>query len=275
MKAVLLLGPERIALGDVAGPDLAPGEVMIEPQVAGICGTDISFFAGHRVVPYPFILGHEVVGRVAALGEGVTKFQPGQRVIVEPNYPCGDCPLCRAGRGAVCADKKSMGVNVPGCFAAAALAEFVWALPDAISDQDAATIEPLVSLHGLLQSGARAGDTVAVLGCGVVGLLIHAAVKARSARSRRQIAEKWRWRAVLGLKPPDADDAGPLWQKENERFECAGFRDRRLALARPRGSQVILLGLASTPASFVPMAGAGGDQHSDVDDLHTPRTLNT
>ena len=263
MKAALLLGPGRIALDDTAEPDLGPDEVMIEPQIAGICGTDISFFAGHRTVQYPFILGHEVVGRVKALGKGVTKFQPGQRVIVEPNYPCGDCALCRAGRGAVCAEKKSMGVNVPGCFSqlAAAPAEFVWALPDAISDQDAATIEPLaVSLHGLLQSGARAGDTVAVLGCGVVGLLlIHAAVTAgMRVIAHDRIADKLAMARSLGAETTlDADDAGPLWQKEDVRtvFECAGASATvELALkSAPRGSQVILLGLASTPASFVPM----------------------
>jgi len=263
MKAALLLGPGRIALDDTAEPDLGPDEVMIEPQIAGICGTDISFFAGHRTVQYPFILGHEVVGRVKALGKGVTKFQPGQRVIVEPNYPCGECSLCRAGRGAVCADKKSMGVNLPGCFSqsAAAPAEFVWPLPDTIPDQDAATIEPLaVSLHGLLQSEARAGDTIAVLGCGVVGLLlIHAAVAAGvRVIAHDRLADKLAMARSLGAETVrDSDDAGLLWQKENVRavFECAGVSATvELALKyAPRGSQVILLGLASTPASFVPM----------------------
>ena len=179
MRAALLLAPEKIEIGDIQTPSPAADEVLIEPAYAGICGTDTSFYLGRRIAPYPFVLGHEAIGRVVALGAAVTKLRFGQRVIVEPNYPCGRCHLCLKGRGAVCAQKGSMGVNLPGCFSELALApaEFVWPLPDSISDQDAATIEPLtVSLHGLLQSGVRKGDVVAVLGCGVVGLLlIHAA----------------------------------------------------------------------------------------------------
>ena len=132
MKAALLLGPERIAIDDIPEPPLAESDVMIQPAYAGICGTDISFYLGHRTVPYPFVLGHEVTGSIVAVGAGVSKFSEGQRVIVEPNYPCGSCQLCLKGRGAVCAKKDSMGVNLPGCFAerVTAPAEYVWALPE-------------------------------------------------------------------------------------------------------------------------------------------------
>lgn len=263
MKAALLLAPEKIAFRSVAELQPAPGEVLIQPSVAGICGTDISFYAGHRAVPYPFILGHEVTGRVIAVGEGVAKFEAGQRVIVEPNYPCGLCPLCRAGRGAVCAQKLSMGVNAPGCFAERTLApaEFVWPLPEGVSDPDAATIEPLaVSMHGLRLSGAKAGDTVAVLGCGVVGLLlVHAAVAAGvRVIAHDRLAEKQAMAGALGAEVvPNIDSIESLWQEENVCvvFECAGTTPTvELALKHaPRGSTVVLLGLASTPASFVPM----------------------
>jgi len=263
MKAALLLAPEKIAIEAVAEPSPAPGEVLIRLGVAGVCGTDISFFAGHRQVPYPFILGHELTGRVAGLGEGVTKFRIGQRVIVEPNYPCGKCALCRSGRGAVCAQKQSMGVNVPGCFAqlAVAPAEFVWPIPEGISDADAATIEPLaVSVHGLLQSGAKPGDTVAVLGCGVVGLLlVHAAVSAgvRVIAHDRLPKKQGMARDLGAIVPSEADVVDLLWQKENVStvFECAGVTPTlELALrSAPRGSEVFLLGLSSTPATFLPM----------------------
>ena len=263
MKAALLTGPEKIEIDEVAEPWPAPGEVMIQPEIAGICGTDVSFFLGHRSVPFPFVLGHEVVGRVSGVGEGVTQFKPGERVIVEPNYPCGTCRLCLAGRGAVCAQKKSMGVNVPGCFAqqATAPAEFVWRVPESISDEDAATLEPLaVSMHALLKSGARAGDTVAVLGCGVVGLLLIQAAVAAGVRviAHDRLAEKLAMACALGAAAgPGMEDAERLWQKENVTtvFECAGASVTvELALkAAPRGAQVILLGLSSAPASFMPM----------------------
>jgi len=263
MKAALLLGPQKIAMSTLADPRPGEDEVIIRPEYAGICGTDISFYLGHREVPYPFVLGHEVLGRVTALGERVDKFRIGQRVIVEPNYPCGSCRLCLSGRGAVCAQKKSMGVNVPGCFSeyAVAPAEFSWALPETISDQDAVTIEPLaVSVHGFQQSGAQQGDTVAVLGCGVVGLLlVHAAVAAGvRVIAHDRYANKLEMARTLGAVPaPKEKDASQLWQEENvtSLFECAGAPATvDLVLnAAPRGSQVILLGLSSSPAAFSPL----------------------
>ena len=263
MKAALLMEPRRIRMGDIAEPSPAADEVLIEPAVAGICGTDISFFLGHRIVPYPFVLGHEVIGRVTGRGASVTKLSVGQRVIVEPNYPCGRCALCLKGRGAVCAQKGSMGVNLPGCFSEKALApaEFVWPLPETISDQDAATIEPLtVSLHGLLQSGTQRGETVAVLGCGVVGLLlIHAAV-AMGIRvlAHDQHAGKVEMARSLGAVAFEGvKDAARAWQDHDvvTVFECAGATATvELALqAAPRGSRVVLLGLSSSPAGFLPM----------------------
>jgi L-iditol 2-dehydrogenase len=263
MKAALLLGPEKIEIQDIAQPSLAASDVLIEPAYAGICGTDISFYLGHRMVPYPFVLGHELTGRVIGLGSEVKNLHIGQRVIVEPNYPCGRCALCLKGRGAVCSAKGSMGVNLPGCFSEKALApaEFVWPIPESISDRDAATIEPLtVSLHGLLQSGVRKGDTVAVLGCGVVGLLlIHAAV-AMGVRTiaHDRLADKREMARDLGAAIVSAgEDAASTWDREEvvTVFECAGVPSTvELALqAAPRGAQVVLLGLSASPASFTPM----------------------
>ncbi len=263
MKASLLLGPGRIAMGEVAEPSLAENEVMIQPKYAGICGTDVSFFLGHRPAPYPFVLGHEVMGCVAAVGKGVTKLSVGQRVVVEPNYPCGTCRLCLTGRGAICPNKKSMGLNLPGCFSeyATAPAEFTWPLPDTISDQDAATIEPLaVSMHALAQAVAQRGDTVAVLGCGVVGLLLIHAAAASGVRviAHDRFSEKLGMARQLGATvAPESEDTTRIWREENVTvvFECAGVSATvELALeAAPRGSQVVLLGLSSTSASFRPM----------------------
>lgn len=263
MKAALLLGPENLIIGEAADPQPGSGQVVIEPAIAGVCGTDISFYAGRRIVPYPFILGHEVVGRIAAIGEGVSDLRIGQRVLVEPNYPCGACRLCLSGKGAVCAQKESMGVNVPGCYAEKVMApaEFVWSLPDGISDEDAATIEPLaVSVHALLQSGARTGETIAVLGCGVVGLLlIHAAVESGiRVLAHDRLEGKLEMARALGATPVHgSEDAGRLWAERDVTtvFECAGAAATvELALtAAPRGSMVVLLGLSSSPVTFVPM----------------------
>jgi L-iditol 2-dehydrogenase len=262
MKAAVLFAPENLKMTDVEIPKLAADEVLFRPKIIGICGSDVTFYLGHRPVPYPLILGHEVVGHIAAVGEAVTKFKVGQRIIVEPNYSCGNCKFCRIGRGNICPNKKSPGVNVSGFFAeyAKAPAEFVWGLPDNISDEDAATIEPqTVGIHALVISGAKLGDTVAVVGCGVIGqLLIHAAVKAGvRVLAHDKLPGKLAMAERLGAHAIETEDAAPLWQKENVTtiFECAGVpASIELSIsAAPRGSQVLLLGITTTPASFVPI----------------------
>ena len=263
MKAALLVEPEKIVFEDVPEPPLLENDVMIRPEYVGICGTDISFYLGHRVVPYPFVLGHEVLGRIVSVGESVTKFNVGQRVVVEPNYPCGSCRLCAQGRGAVCAGKGSMGVNLPGCFSerVAAPAEYTWHVPESVSDKDAATIEPLtVSTHALLRSGAKSGDTVAVLGCGVVGLLLTHAAIAMGVRviAHDKIEQKLEMAADLGaVSSQELTDPAQLWEKEGVStvFECAGVSATlETALkAAPRAAQVILLGLSADSTSFIPM----------------------
>lgn len=263
MKAALLIEPRRVELAGVPEPQPGPEDVLIEPLRAGVCGSDVSLYAGHRKAPaYPLLLGHEMVGRVSALGARVTSLKVGQRVILEPNYPCGVCSFCRAGRGNICPNKQSPGVTVPGCFAErfAAPAEFVWAIPDTVSDVDAATIEPLaVSLHALRQSGARLGDTVAVLGCGATGLLSIQCAVAEGVRvlAHDQFPEKLAMARQLGAETPGGEDVAATWQRENVTtvFECAGATaTATLALAAvPRGGQVVMLGLAPSPASFVPL----------------------
>ncbi len=263
MKAALLIEPRHVEFAGVPEPQAGSGEVLIEPVRAGVCGSDVSLYAGHRKPPaYPLLLGHEMVGRVSAVGEGVTSFQVGQRVILEPNYSCGVCAFCRAGRGNICPNKQSPGVTIPGCFAErfAAPAEFIWAIPDGVSDADAATIEPLaVSLHALWQSGAKLGDTVAVLGCGATGLLLIQSAVAQGIRvlAHDQFPGKLAMARQLGAETPGGDDVAATWQRENVTtvFECAGVTaTATLALAAvPRGGQVVMLGLAPAPATFVPL----------------------
>jgi len=263
MRAALLTGPEKIVVDEIGAPPLEPSEVRIRTVLTGVCGTDISVYKGHRPIEYPFIPGHEVLGIVTEIGSGVAKFKAGDRVIVEPNYPCGDCDLCRQGRGAVCARKMAMGVNIPGCFSEYAVApeEFVWPVPDAISDMDAVTIEPLtVSLHGLFRSGAKPGDTVAVLGCGVVGLLlIHSAVDmGLRVIAHDRFPEKLAMAESFGAEiPPENEDTAAFWARKNVTtvFECAGVpATAKLAFsAAPRGADIVLLGLSSLPVELVPL----------------------
>ena len=263
MRAALLYAPEKIEISETTMPLLGLNEVLIKPICVGICGSDVSLFRGHRTPSaYPLLLGHEVVGYVTAIGDDVTQIAVGQRVIVEPNYPCGSCAYCRSGRGNICPNKKSLGVTISGCFADqfVAPAEFVWPVPDTISDEDAVTIEPLaVSLHALWQSGAQIGDTVAVLGCGSTGLLLIQAAVSQGMRvfAHDIVESKMDMARELGAHVNRSPDISELWRDEGVTsvFECAGATATvELALnAVPRGGQIILLGLSSSQASFTPL----------------------
>jgi 2-desacetyl-2-hydroxyethyl bacteriochlorophyllide A dehydrogenase len=261
MRAGLLVAPETIEIRQIAQPNLARGEVLIRPTRIGICGSDVTFYLGHREANYPHVLGHELVGEVIAVAEDVSKFRAGQRVVVEPNYPCGTCRFCLSGRGRICPNKKSMGVNLPGCFAdyVAAPAEFVWTVPDNIPDQDAAAIEPLaVALHALSQSDACMGDTVAVVGCGAIGLLlIHAAARQGiRVLAHDKIPQKLQHAARLGAITFTGADETTLWKEQDVSvvFECGGTAKAvELCLsAVPRGRRVLLLGMAMNQANFAP-----------------------
>ena len=248
MKAALLYEPLKIEVGETDVPRLGPDEVLIEPKFAGICGSDVSLFTGHRVPnEYPLLLGHEVVGNVVAVGENVKRIKTNQRVIVEPNFTCGECSYCRRGRGNICPNKKSLGVTISGCFAEqfVAPAEFVWPVPDGISDENAVTIEPLaVSLHALWQSGNQIGDTVAVIGCGATGLLLIQAAIAQGMHviAHDKYAGKQEMARQLGALVDPDQDAATLWKEAGVTtvFECAGASSTvELALnAVPRGGQV-------------------------------------
>jgi len=155
-----------------------------------------------------------------------------------------------------------MGVTIPGCFAErfVAPAEFVWPIPETISDEDAVTIEPLaVSLHALWQSGAQIGDTVAVIGCGATGLLLIQAAISQGTHvfAHDKLESKLDMAKQLGAQTDQSADIPSLWRDEGVTtiFECAGAASTvELALsAVPRGGQVVLLGLSTSPASFVPL----------------------
>ena len=263
ISAAFLVAPENISIRDNPAPQPGACEVLIRSILTAICGSDVSFFAGHRTPPaYPVILGHEVVGKVIAVSSDVTNVAVGQRVIVEPNYPCGECNFCRTGNGNICPKKRSLGVTIPGCYADQfiAPAEFCWSIPDSISNEDAVTIEPLtVSLHALWQSGVQLGDTIAVLGCGSTGLLLIQAAVSQGVCvfAHDKVESKLEMARRLGAEISENRDVSQLWQAEGVTtiFECAGVSATvELALsAAPRGSQVILMGLSTSPASFQPL----------------------
>src|SRR5437016_9480193 len=112
MRAVVLdraPGAVRVA-DDWPEPEPGPGEVLVEVKGVGICGSDLALHAARREPPsFPWVVGHETFGEIAAAGDGVQDRRVGQHVIIEPNIPCLDCPACARGRTSACPRRRSLG----------------------------------------------------------------------------------------------------------------------------------------------------------------------
>ncbi|WP_137152138.1 zinc-dependent alcohol dehydrogenase family protein [Devosia sp. FKR38] len=175
MRAVRLEAIGAMALREVAMPVAGPGEVLVRVLAAGICGSDRHMYKGEYPTGRPVTLGHEFCGRVEAVGAGVTGFVGGELVTVDPNIACGTCPACRAGRVNLCDNLLAIGVFRDGGFAefVAVPAQQAFVLPDGLDPVHGAFSEPLACcLHALDVARIVPGSTVAVLGGGVIGLLM-------------------------------------------------------------------------------------------------------
>lgn len=195
--AAVLRGPRDLALQPRAGLEPGPSEAIVQVKAAGLCGTDYRIWTGERAVSYPLVMGHEFVGTVVAVGRGVDRVSVGQKVSVEPNYSCGDCPLCREGNRNLCLARTAIGIDVDGGFAEQVKvpARCCWHAPADIVDEHLMLTEPLaVVVRAVRRAEPLRGETAAVLGVGTLGLLAIQVLKARGAkvlavaRSDRRVA---------------------------------------------------------------------------------------
>ncbi|MGE5143306.1 MAG: zinc-binding dehydrogenase [Acidobacteriota bacterium] len=178
MKAAVYHGNgSRLAIEEMPTPTLRDGEVLLRVAACGLCHTDLHYL-DHGVPTFqkpPIILGHEAAGTVERIGPGVSGVATGDRVLAPSVWACGRCRYCRAGRENLCADLVMPGNHVHGGFAEflAVPAKELVRLPPQLPLERACVIADAVSTpyHAVKQRGqVRAGDTVAVVGCGGVGL---------------------------------------------------------------------------------------------------------
>src|SRR5690348_124427 len=144
MRAAQIESPGKSRVLDVQEPVPGPGEVLIEVAAAGICGTDLHIFRGEYEATYPLIPGHEFSGTVKAIGEGVGRYRPGDRVTADPNIPCYRCPACQRNEPNQCENLAAIGVTRSGAFARYVVAPEGNVFPiGSLSFAQAALIEPL------------------------------------------------------------------------------------------------------------------------------------
>lgn len=258
MKALVLTEANRMGLSTVPDPVLAPGDMLIRVRAAAICGTDMRIYRGTKTrgVRLPSILGHEFSGVIADPGNR-SEWHEGQRVTLCPSLPCGDCAFCREGASNICERLTAYGYGIDGGFAeylrvpaAFVDAGHVIAIPDSMSFEEAALAEPLACvINGQDVMGLRAGDRVAVLGAGPIGLLHVMLARARGA-SRITVVQRSeaRRRAAVAMGADEAvtlEDAGSL--DVDAAIVAVGSPDlANLAarIVRPRGRINLFAGFA-------------------------------
>ena len=255
---------------EVPIPSFGRTDVLVKVKAASICGTDLHIYewdrwAQNRIHP-PLIPGHEFCGEVAAFGDEVTSVKEGDFVSAEMHVACGKCQQCRTGEAHICQHVKIIGVDTDGAFA-----EFVvipesniWKLDPAIPQEYASILDPLGNAVHTVLAGEIAAKTVAITGCGPIGLFAIAVARAVGATTvfaievnehRRRIAQQMKADYVLD---PSIQDVKSILREKTGGLgadvvlEMAGHPDAiRLAFDIVRsGGRISLLGLTSKPISL-------------------------
>jgi L-iditol 2-dehydrogenase len=262
-RVAVLHAPEDLRIEERPVPGPGRREVLVKVRSVGVCGSDVHYFRhgriGSFVVEGPLVLGHEASGIVVELGEGATKHWVGERVCLEPGLPCGACGECRAGRYNLCPDIRFLATPpIDGAFTEYLCMheDFVFPVPDHLSDDEAAQIEPLsVGVWACRKGEVGPGKRVLVTGAGPIGLLAMQVARAAGADhvsvsdvdpQRLAVAARLGVDAVLDARsgPPEASSVDVL-------LECSGAESAvrtGLEALRPAGRAVLVgMGVDEVP----------------------------
>ena len=264
-----LIAERQVELRETAVPEPGPDQVLVEVAAVGICGSDVHYFDHGRIADFvvrePLVLGHEASGTIRAVGSAVTDRAVGQRVAMEPQETCGRCRECQSGRYNLCPDVRFFATPpIHGAFAEYVIlaAHRAHPVPDSLSDEAAALIEPLsVGVWAGQKAQIQPGDRVLVIGAGPVGLLCADVARARGAGwvgvsdtndHRLEVAAaRGATQTINALAGPLADQIEPV----DVVLECSGATpavQSAFAVARP-AARIVLIGLGN-PTIELPVA---------------------
>jgi L-iditol 2-dehydrogenase len=271
MKAALLTAPNKMEVVRVPFPECEPGGIVVRVQACAICGSDVRTYlqGGETNVPREWLagaglesgrlMGHEFSGVIESVGERCTEFARGERVAVSPSLPCGRCHSCLAGRENICEDFRGLGQHLPGAYAefvavpeAALRAGNVHRLPDSLSPDEGALIDPLASvLNGQEKADIRPGESVLVIGAGPIGCM-HAALARLSGAVPVILAQRSAPRLELARRLECAD----AYIDTGREDLCSAV----LGLTGGRGCDVVIVACPSRQAQEQSLAlvGRGG-----------------
>jgi L-iditol 2-dehydrogenase len=264
MRVSVLREAGQLELAEWPVPRPGPGEVLVAVRSVGVCGSDVHYFQhgriGDFVVRAPLVLGHEASGRIAAVGAGVDNGRVGARVAIEPGAACGACGECKAGRYNLCPDMRFFATPpVDGALAEYVVvrADLAFDLPDEVSDDDAALLEPLsVGIWATGKAGITPGSSVLIAGAGPIGLVAAQVARVRGATTiavtdiaPHRLAAARRSGATLALDARDGLAAGA----EFDAFlDCSGAPAAITAgirALRPAG-RAVLVGMGPDEVSL-------------------------
>ena len=295
MKAMVYHGNRDLRLETVQEPVPGPGEVNLRIDYCGICATDIEeyqfgpvFIIGDAM---PVVIGHEMTGTVVETGEGVENVKSGDRVVINGMLSCGQCWWCRKGETTQCQSVSTVGFGADGGLAEQMVwrADQVIRLPDQVSSEAAALVEPAsVAHHAVRRGRPEPGEHIAVLGAGTVGLLAMQAARVMGAhvyavdRRRTSLDMARQLGAEATINPDETDSAQSLADLTEGRgpdvvIDAAGGKDtpRQSIEWVRKGGRVVLVAIYTSKPEFdfnsivageVELIGSLGYQREDVEE---------
>lgn len=264
MKQLIYTGPLKLEFKEAARPKIKSNEVLLKIKSVGICGTDLHIYKGKMDLLTPLVMGHEFSGVVEEVGSEVKDFKKGDRVAAEHVVSCGQCIYCLTGKPNLCSNAKVIGVHLPGALAEylAVPKNLVYKIPDSLSFEEAALIEPLsIAYYAVKEAGFLLGKRVAVVGQGPIGLLVDQVLKQAGAivigidvlDERLNFAKKKKWIDIaINSQKYNVLDQIKKHIKDGVdiSFEVVGLEktaDLALDITR-RNGDVFLLGVFESPA---------------------------
>ena len=259
MKAAVMTAVMKSEIVEMDIPNINEKEVLVKIEYVGVCGSDLHFYEhghiGEVKVQYPFILGHEAAGIIVEVGKDVHCLRVGDRVALEPQKTCGHCEFCRTGRYNLCPEVEFFATPpYDGVFReyVAHDAELCFKLPEQVSTEEGALIEPLaVGIHAANQGAAHMGQTAVVMGAGCIGLVSLLALKAEGV-SKVIVVD------VVGRRLEKAMELG-AWKVINGREKDVVREVMRLTEQRGCDLVIETAGAEITTAQAVKMAKKGSN----------------
>jgi L-iditol 2-dehydrogenase len=269
MRAAIFKKPGLIEIEEKVLGEIGEEELLVRVKACGVCGTDIHIFHGEEgsaPVNPPIILGHEYSGEVVSIGKAVSEYRVGDRVAIDPNMYCGKCEYCRDHKAHFCNKLQALGVNVDGGFAEYCIVPTsqAYKFPDDLTYDEAAMVEPLACcLHGIDNACIKAGNSVAILGGGAIGLMMLQLAKLQGAsfiavsepiESRRKLALKLG--ADIAVDPLNQELSAAIAEYSHEGVDIVIEASGKAAVIKQgiqiakKGATLLIFSVSSPDAKF-------------------------